>query len=129
MIEQDFWKDISQTTLKDVTRQIEISLAEGENLRETANRIRDALPAKNLSRAFGIARTETTNALNSGHFVVQEELIADGVIFGREWLVIDDNVLRNTHAVLAGVIVPPGTDYNVGGTLAPHPGYQGLPAE
>ncbi len=79
-------------------------------------------------RAKKIARTETTMGLNAGHEAEREELVAEGLVSGKQWLTIGDSDVRAEHAALSGNVVAPRADFSVGGSLAPYPGHWGLPA-
>ena len=79
-------------------------------------------------RAKKIARTETTASLNAGHEAEREELVAEGLVSGKQWLTIGDNDVRAEHAALSGNVVAPRADFSVGGSLTRILDIWGLPA-
>jgi uncharacterized protein with gpF-like domain len=85
--------------------------------------------ANAFKRAQKIARSETTGAMNAGHVAAMEELADAGLIKGKQWSAIGDRDVRQAHLALAGAIVGPRADFDVGGWAAPYPGHWGLPAE
>jgi uncharacterized protein with gpF-like domain len=72
-------------------------------------------------RAYRIARTETTGAMNAGHVAQMQSL--GSAVQGKRWLAIDDKDLRETHSQANGQTVQ-GVDasFNIGGFDAPYPG-------
>jgi len=132
-----YWREIHQTTLNQLAETINEGMANGESLYELTVRIGvgPTVPgaeqgvlgtASNTKRAKLIARTETTGALNAGHQATQTGLHARGLIEKKQWLSLMDAMTRQTHADLHLVKVPVLGMFNVGGEMAPYPGYSGL---
>ena len=65
--------NIPNTTRAVLRREIEKSIAENENIVETAIRVLDKMPKRDESRALTIARTETNNAYTRGAIIGFEE--------------------------------------------------------
>jgi hypothetical protein len=128
---QDYWRTIQETTRGRLAGVIEQGIKDGEPLRVIADRIERRLGGDNAKgRALAIARTETTGALNAGHHAARQELIADRLVTGSQWVAIEDADTRETHAALDGTTVGDGEEFDVGGERAPYPGWWGLsPAE
>lgn len=149
---QPYWQKINQTTRDALARDIKQAIDEGYPLAKLIKLIRQDFNGPiSKARAFAIARTETTGALNAGHHAARKQLIHDGLVLGSEWIATEDYKTRATHLALNGVIVPkkPGKsakeasdtckvhgvkvldsdlNFNVGGYMAPYPGHYSLPA-
>ncbi len=127
--QQAFWLEIQRITEQRITDAILAGINSGEGFNDTLKRVRAVLSgAAAKKRADTIARTETTGAINAGHYVAREELMRQGLILNSEWLSMEDGKSRPAHAALDGVRVPYGQLFNVGGEQAPYPGYYGLSA-
>ncbi len=129
MAEQPFWRAIQSETETNLADIIKESIEAGDSPHRMSVRIREQLGGFDArKRAKKIARTETTMALNSGHEAEREELVAEGLVSGKQWLTIGDSDVRAEHAALSGNVVAPRADFSVGSSLAPYPGHWGLPA-
>lgn len=126
-----YWNDISETTLKDIAKQLRDGLDANETTAQIAERIRDSLGVEYYAnRAAAIARTETTCALGAGENAALEQLAADGVVDHKEWLNIRDNDTRPSHLAMEGekAIVAVDEPFDVGGYPAMYPCDPSLPA-
>lgn len=126
---QPYWKAIQSATSAQLTGLLRKAMNDGVNGRQMAERVRKSLGDTGKVRAAAIARTETTSAYNAGHQVAYEDLADDDLITGKKWKAIVDKFTRNAHFKLNGVSVGVGAKFNVGGTMAPYPGWHGLPAK
>lgn len=126
---QNYWRKIQDETETNLAKIIQESIDLGETNHALSVRIRNQLGGfEARKRAKKIARTETTMALNAGHEAEREELVAAGLVSGKQWLAITDRDVRSDHSALHNVVVPPRVDFSVGGAMAPYPGHWGLPA-
>lgn len=129
ILSQNYWHDINVTTQKDIISALQGGISLGESNQQLAQRVFDAMDGDYpFFRARRIARSETTQALNAGHYAQHEELAADGVVDGLQWLGIGDDDERKTHLALNDTIVKNGEMFNVGGYPAPYPAHYSLPA-
>jgi hypothetical protein len=127
--QQDYWRAIQDETEAQLTKIISDAIEERLGTYAIGMRIREHLGGIAANkRAQKIARTESTGAMNSGHMAFAEELIADGIVTGKEWSSILDNDCRESHAALNGKVVPARGMFIVGSSPAPHPGHWSLPA-
>jgi hypothetical protein len=126
---QPYWETIQETTKHRLTEIVKQGIEDGDPLRVIAKRIEEKLGGEGAKyRALLIARTETTGALNAGHHAAREQLIADKLVTGSEWLALEDGDTRETHVELNGTTVGEGEEFSVGGEPAPYPGWWGLSA-
>lgn len=127
--QQDYWQAIQTTTKTRLTSLVQQGLEAGDATPKIAKSIREWLGGNNAkSRALAIARTETTGAMNSGHYAVHQQLAADGVISGRVWRAVIDKDTRQTHVHADGQSVKPSELFNIGGEQARFPGDWSLSA-
>ena len=92
-------------------------------------RIRNVLGGPDArERSKSIARTETTSALNSGHYHAIQDIEASDMVVGKEWLAIGDDSTCETHLNAHGQIAPKGQSFVVGGFECRYPGDVLLPA-
>jgi len=125
---QPYWKHVSKTTEGRIATVITNGIEAGLSQREIVSAIRERLSDQAKDRALLIARTETTGALNAGHYAMRQELIDSGHIKTEQWLAVLDGDTRDTHAALDGAEIVAGEMFNVGGESAPYPGWYGLSA-
>ena len=132
-----YWREIHDTTREQLAATINEGMANGESLYELSVRIgvSPTVPGanpgvlgadSNTIRAKLIARTETTGALNAGHFATQMGLRGRGLIEKKQWLSLVDAMTRPTHAALHLVKIPVLAMFDVGGEPAPYPGHFSL---
>lgn len=142
ILERPYWGEMQQVTRQALANTIAEGVANNESLSQLVVRIGDGptVPVglgqegvlgsqSNTIRALRIARTETTGALNSGHFAQQTALESQGLATGKEWSTIIDMVTRDTHIALNAQTTGPGENFDVGGHPAPYPGHHSLPAK
>lgn len=123
---QPFWKNINRVTLNHLETAIARGIDEGDGLDEMVKRLTGVVGSP--ARALSIARTETTGAVNAGHYSAREPLIEEGLITGSEWLSMGDDLVRDDHADANGQIIGPGEMFIVGGEECPYPGHWSLSA-
>jgi uncharacterized protein with gpF-like domain len=123
------WSRVARETQGRIARIVADGLASGDGQRQIVSAVDEQLGDLADGRALRIARTETTAGLNAGHDAARQELIDDGLITSVEWVSVLDGATRETHAELDGSTVAAGQQFNVGGELAPYPGWFGLSAE
>lgn len=127
---QRYWAEIQRTTEQRIIDVVEAGLTDGDSHRQLATRLRDSLGGdESKRRAMMIARTESTGSLNAGHYAAQVELASGGVAMKKAWSSILDEDARQPHAALNNVAVAVNEQFNVGGSLAPYPGYFELPGQ
>lgn len=128
--DKPYWQTIQSQTQENLVEIIKQAIADGASPHRMSVLIRDQLGGFAARKiAMRIARTETTGALNAGHFAGMEDLIAEGLIVGREWVTVGDDRVRPTHQDLDGIIVGPTAPFIVGGSETPYPGHPDLPAD
>ncbi len=132
--EQDYWKNILETTGTDIEEYLRDGLQEGLSIRELARNINRAFPsAYSMRRAVLIARTESGNALNSARALavdhLKEELGEAGTTIRKEWLSVLGNTTRDSHAALDGVPADENGLWNLDGVRVPWPSHWSLPAK
>lgn len=130
IFETDYWVDILRTTAADIDSLIERAVRQSMSTNQAERLIRDELMGpRAASRANAMARTEIGSALNAGHQASMEELAADGLVTGKEWLSACSNTTRAHHCALSTTIVPVDALFNLGGEMTPYPMWWGLSAE
>ncbi len=82
------------------------------------------------SHAQNVARTENTGAIGAGGKAAQDELGRLGIVNGRKWMTMRDDVVRPTH-VAAGKLpaISLHEKFVVGGCECEYPGDRSLPAK
>ena len=90
---------ITDTTKKEIKRQIQEGFEEGDSTVEIARRIRKLYEDFTFRRAMMIARTEVVAASNAGsHFAAEQT----GLDYERVWLSSRDERVRDDHAGMDG---------------------------
>ena len=127
---QDYWLNIQNETATNLRQIIEDGIQAKLSNYSIGMRIREQLGGMAANkRAQKIARTEVTSAMNAGHVAAMQQLGAEGIVQGKQWLTIGDHDVRDTHQALANKTVRGvNATFDVGGYAAPYPGYFGLPA-
>lgn len=122
-----WWPGINDTQ-KDIMRDaIDRGIKQNMSVRDIAADILSGVDGMTKARAEGIARTETTGAMNAGHQEVMKTLFEAGIVEGKQWLAVMDQKVRLTHSFINGVIVEPNGTFDVGGFPARYPGAYELP--
>lgn len=130
--EQGYWRDIQQATQTSIIDIVREGLEKGDAGHTIAKAIRQALGQAAKVRARAIARTESSGALNAGHYsgllsLAQDD--PDGLLTGKTWLAVNDNDTRADHSALHETTIDVKTDFDVGGSAAPYPAHHSLPPE
>ncbi|HTI50349.1 MAG TPA: phage minor head protein, partial [Planctomycetaceae bacterium] len=130
LVDEGHWKDVNDETRRQLSFVLQEGITDGDTLREMADRVeREMGPEWSGPRALKIARTESTAALNAGHYLGQQELEDEGLAFGAEWMSIIDKDTRPDHVAADGQQIGVGETFNVGGFPAKYPGDPDLPAQ
>lgn len=127
---QPYWNQVNQTTRNGLQKYIGDGIAQNLSGADIAGIIQaDPSGLFGKARAMRIARTETTAALNSGHYAVSKELTAavGSGHAGREWLAIIDKDTRGSHWSADGQVVKTNEKFKVGNSEARFPGDPKLP--
>jgi uncharacterized protein with gpF-like domain len=126
--EQPYWLAIQSETEHNLIEIIERGFADGLSSYQIGMKIREGLGGYEArKRAYKIARTETTGAMNAGHVAQMQSLGA--AVEGKKWLSITDKDARESHAAANGQTVRGvDTPFVIGGYEAPYPGHFSLPA-
>lgn len=123
LLGQPFWTDVVKNVREDIAASIRTAVEQGESGPEAAKRIERLLGTNGSTvRAFRIARTEVTGALNAGHEATRNKLAKVGLLKGKKWLSIVDDDTREEHKRANGQQVGPGEEFTVGGERATYPG-------
>ena len=126
--QQPFWASIQNASAGAAASVLTEGLAGGLSITEMARRIRDSLggntPRYARIRARAIARTESTNALNSTRKAGMDQLAKDApdLPMAAVWLSVLGNTTRDSHAVLDGVPADENGEWDLSGTSIPWPG-------
>lgn len=123
ILKQPYWTDVGEGVREALGNAVASSQHQGESNDGLAKRIEDILGDDgSAARAMRIARTETTSALNYGQDAAREYLAEEGLIKGKQWLAILDNVTREDHDEANGQQVGLDEQFEVGGERCDHPG-------
>ena len=126
---QSYWQEIQTATKTRLTSLVRAGLADGDTTKAIAKSIQRWLGGpESKARALAIARTETTGAMNSGHYATHQGLAEQGVVVSRVWRSIIDKDTRETHVAADGQTVKATENFVVGGSEARYPGDVSLPA-
>jgi len=131
---QDYWDDVSRTTMMDAERVLSQGLSEGWSIDEMAKRLRKYYADDGFRyarrRSENIARTESGNALNGARkdsvSQLQKEL-GPQVPMKQSWLSVLSQTTRGPHADLDGVPEDANGMWNLAGYNVPWPGHVSLP--
>ncbi len=135
--DEAYWSVVNTTTRDGLRKTIQAGIVDGLSTTEMARKIAaDDSGLFSPERARRIARTETTGALNSGHFAVEQELVRDPEtgVTGREWAAIIDRVTRQpprsqfSHVAVDGQQTKGLSKFDVSGEPANFPGDTSLSA-
>lgn len=128
--DRHYWKKVNVTSREKLKRLILQALEEHASVPDAAKMIENS-GIFSYDRGYTVARTETTSALNAGHWAVARSLGSNPEVglTGREWLDVGDNDTRDSHRVANGQVVGVNAPFIVGGYEARFPGDPFLPAE
>lgn len=110
-------KQITDTTVR-LVKQIFIE-AQGLSINETAQLLITKGTQFSETRAYLIARTETTKLANFAHATAADSII--GVPLQKKWLIFDARA-RDSHIGVNGTVVPKDGFFTVGGQKMAYPG-------
>lgn len=124
----DFWRRINWRTADDVQEILLEAIEAGLSIRRIQKRIWEARGEYTEARAYAVARTETTRALNAGHLEGMRGLeIETGFRVKKEWLSVQGSTTRPTHAAADGQQRELDEPFDLGGYPAMYPGDRELP--
>jgi uncharacterized protein with gpF-like domain len=126
------WQEgIAETTRNDIATTLRNSIEQGKSIREVAKEITDRHGDEySKARATNVARTESSNALNSGHSAGIEEIADEmGLDVRKSWLSVLGSTTRDSHAALHDTLADDDGMFELGGVLIPWPGHPDLPPE
>jgi hypothetical protein len=128
--QRPYWSLINGTTRAEIESQLRHGTEQGLSIRDMASILENMADGYGRSRAFAIARTESTRALNAGHTLGIEQAETDsGLLLGKQWLSVAGSTSRPEHVELDGTTVPTSGQFNLGGYLCDYPGDASLPPE
>ena len=126
---QQVSREITKTTVKKIRDEVKKGEDEGLTKDEIISNIK-ASTGFNENRATMIARTESTKAINSAISEAFVQAREAGVVVNKVWISEGDDAVRETHAELDGVSLPPATDFvSSSGATGSGPGSLGAPDE
>lgn len=111
--------DINETSRKEIQNIIANSLNEGLPDIETSKLLRNSLVGMGLWRATLIARTEVHRTASWANEQSAMQMNIAGTT--KEWIAVQDERTRITHAFASGQIVPVEGKFQVGGDLLKYP--------
>ena len=120
-------KQINKTTgdkIRDIVYQAQ---QDGQGVRQIASAIRDYMTDMPVWRSEMIARTEAVSSANGANMTAWE---LSGIVEGKEWLSVQDDVTRDTHRAMDGKTAKTGELFTLpNGEQALGPGMFTDPAE
>jgi hypothetical protein len=122
-----YWYKIHETTRDNLTRTLAATAGTALGIYAVKGLIRSALGGRAARRrAKAIAEVESTSATNQGRVLGMQVLQLRGYLLQKQWFTRADEKVRPAHEALDGVSVGIDGYFDVGGELAPYPGYFGL---
>jgi len=112
--------EIDETTRKRIAKVIDNSYNDGLSTEETGTAIRNMIIGMGVYRANLISRTETHRVASFANEAVAENMRIAGTV--KEWVAIQDERTRITHAFASGQTVPLEEQFIVGGEKLKFPG-------
>ena len=112
--------EIDDTTRKRLAKVIDRSYNDGLSTEATGTALRNTLIGMGVYRANLIARTETHRVASFANEAVAESMKINGTI--KEWVAIQDERTRFTHAIASGQKTALESRFVVGGELLKFPG-------
>ncbi len=103
-----FSTEMAITTNEGIRDAIAVGVGEGEGIGKIAKRINDLFDTYETSRAFKVARTETSRSTN---FATDEGYKQSGVVTGKQWLTALDERTDDACAEMDGKIVELDNDF------------------
>jgi hypothetical protein len=130
MMEETYWADTSDVTVRQISEAVKDGIAAGETMREIALRVRGVLGEDAVRRAQLIAQTEVTGAINAGQHSAREYLVQEDIITGKEWTSNHDQKTRPDHVTADGQRRANNVDFELSdGSKCRYPGDRRLPAK
>jgi len=112
-----FAKEVNKVTREEILSEVNEGVSEGEGIVEIKNRIKKVFKRAKTTRAFAIARSESSRAAN---FAIVEGYRQSGVVKGKEWLTALDERTCPYCSSLNGKIVSLEDNYfNQGDSFKP----------
>jgi uncharacterized protein with gpF-like domain len=124
-----WWDEMNAAVRDNLAAALQAGLDAGENLTQLADRVQTALDDAGQVSATRTARTESTGALQAGAEFQRQELAREGLVTGKEWLVVSDEATRESHLAAHGQRVNAGAKFDIGGEPASYPGDTSLSPE
>lgn len=112
---------VSDSTYKQVKRNLVRGIEKGEAIPQLAQRVQDAMKHASTHRATVIARTEVMSAYNGSVYEGAQDLPGD-VVGGMQWISTNDERTRPAHLDADGQIVELGDAFEVDGEELKYPG-------
>jgi len=103
-----FSTEVNKYTNKRIRTVLAAGIAEGESIPKLVKRINGVFDNCTKSRAFAIARTESSRAMN---FATEEAYIESGVVEGKRWLTAFDERTCLECSSLDGKLVDLGDNF------------------
>lgn len=119
----EHWTDLTGDT---IYRQVQGLIGQGVDEGWSLQQVMDALDNLGKSNPENIARTEVLGSLNAGR---DDEYRESGVVSGEEWLAVQDERTRDSHAEADGQTVGIDEQFTVGGVKLDYPGDPNGPPE
>lgn len=113
---------VNKATKDEIRNALADGIEAGDNLDGLTARIRDVFSRASQSRAETIARTEVTRSSNFGAF----EGMRQSGVDEKEWLATKDDLTRDAHMALDGVVVGIDETFESEGAQAMYPGEFGV---
>ena len=121
----DYVTQVNETTKRRLAAALAEGVEEGESTEKIAERL-DAVFAERKRNTMTIARTEVgTGAIRASIEAVKQS----GSKRRKQWIATSDNLTRDDHADMNGVVVDLDEQFDVGGYKAEGPCDANLPAE
>lgn len=98
-------KGINQTTRDQLRATLKTGIANEESIDQLRIRIQAVFTNASDVRANTIARSETTRAFEYASHEVLQQMSEQDVINARQWLTVQDDRVRPTHAEIHGYVV------------------------
>ena len=118
-----FAREINETTLKQLRKNLVEGVQAGEGIPELARRVQDVFEGATTYRARRTARTEV---IGSSNFANNEALANSGVVNEKSWLSSLDNRVRDAHREAHNQTVKVDKPFIVMGEELEYPGdYRG----
>ncbi len=119
-------EDITETTIKKITKQLQTGIANGESIPDLAFRIGEVYEEAVGSRAVMIARTEVVGSYAGGSLEAYKQ---SDVVERVEWIATRDGRVRDDHLALDGKTIKLGKTFTLGGAPTKGPGLSPIAGE